>query len=55
MSQLEQNIIRKIWEFSVPKFEPEDNKEYEMEAIRDSTIYAKKIDRYLQKLYYLVV
>ena len=37
-----------------PEFEPADNKEYKVEAIRDSAIYAKKADEHLPELYYLV-
>ena len=37
-----------------PGLELSDDKEYEVEAIRDSTVYAKKADRYLPELYYLV-
>ena len=40
--------------FSVPEFEPGDDKEYEVEAIRDNAIYAKEADRHLLGLYYLV-
>ena len=54
VSLLEQDTTRKGREFSVPKFEPGDNKEYEMEAIRDSAVYAKKADGHLPGLYYLV-
>ena len=56
MSLLEQDTTRKGREFSVPEFElePGDDKEYEVEAIRDSTVYAKEADGYLQGLYYLV-
>ena len=54
MSLLEQDTIRKGQEFSVPEFELGDNKEYEVEAIRDSAIYAKKADGHLPGLYYLV-
>ena len=54
VSLLEQDTIRKGREFSVPEFEPGDNKEYKVEAIRDSTVYAKEADGYLLGLYYLV-
>ena len=54
MSLLEQDITRKGQEFSGPVFEPGDNKEYEMEAIQDSAVYAKKTNGYLPGLYYLV-
>ena len=54
---LEQDIIKKerINEFAeVPEFEKGDNKEYKMKAILKSTVYAKKADRQLLGLYYLV-
>ena len=53
---LEQNITRKgrMNKFSVPEFEPGDNKEYEIEAIRDSIVYTKEVDGHLPGLYYLV-
>ena len=51
---LEQDTTRKGQEFSVPEFEPGNNKEYKMEAIRDSAVYAKEVDGYLLGLYYLV-
>ena len=54
MSLLEQNTTKKGWEFSVPKFELGDDKEYEVEAIRDSAVYAKEADGHLPGLYYLV-
>ena len=37
------------------EFEPGDDKEYEVKAIRDSAVYAKEADGYLPGLYYLVV
>ena len=37
-----------------PKFDAGDNKEYKVEAIKDSAIYAKKVEGYLLSLYYLV-
>ena len=40
--------------FSVPEFEPSNNKEYELEAIQDSAVYAKEANRHLPGLYYLV-
>ena len=55
VSLLEQDITKKGREFSVPKFKPGDNKEYEIKAIQDSTVYAKKTDRHLLGLYYMVV
>ena len=54
VSLLEQDTLRKRQEFSVPEFEPGDNKEYKMETILDSAIYAKEADRQLPELYYLV-
>ena len=55
MSLLEQDTTRKRREFSVPEFEPgDDDKEYEMEAIRDSAVYAQEADGHLPGLYYLV-
>ena len=56
VSLLEQDTTRKGREFSVPEFElePGDDKEYEVEAIRDSAVYAKEADGYLPGLYYLV-
>ena len=36
------------------KFEVGNNKEYKVEAICNSIVYAKKIDGYLPGLYYLV-
>ena len=56
MSLLEQNNTRKgqMNKFSVPEFELGNNKEYKVEAIWDSTVYAKEADRHLPGLYYLV-
>ena len=54
VSLLEQDTTKKEREFSVPEFEPGNDKEYEVEAIRDSTVYAKEADRHLLGLYYLV-
>ena len=55
VSLLEQDTTRKGWEFSVPGFEPGDDKKYEMEAIQDSAVYAKEADGDFPGLYYLVV
>ena len=41
-------------EFSASKFESGDDKEYKIEAIWDSAIYAKEVDKHLPGLYYLV-
>ena len=57
VSLLEQNTTKKrqMNKFiKIPEFKPSDNKEYKVEAIQDSTIYAKKADGYLPGLYYLV-
>ncbi len=58
MSLLEQNTIRKgRADEIVPllKFEAGDSKEYEMETIRDSTVYARESQSdHLPELYYLV-
>ena len=56
VSLLEQDTIRKGQKFSVPEFESgDDDKKYELEAIRDSAVYAKEANRHLPGLYYLVV
>ena len=56
MSLLEQDTTRKRREFSMLEFELGDNdKEYKMEAIRDSVVYARKSKSgQLPGLYYLV-
>ncbi len=36
------------------EFENEDNKEYEVEAIRDSAVYVSKSEGHLLGFYYLV-
>ena len=39
----------------MPEFEPRDNKEYEVEAIRDSAVYARKSESgHLPGFYYLI-
>ena len=57
MSLLEPDTTRKglINEFLAPEFELGDDKKYELEAIRDSAVYAKKADGHLSGLYYLVI
>ena len=55
VSLLEYNTTKKGREFSVPEFEPGDDKEYEVKAIQNSAVYAKEADRYLPRLYSLVV
>ena len=54
VSLLEQDTIRKKHEFLVLEVELGNNKEYAIEAIQDSTIYAKEANRHLPGLYYLV-
>ena len=39
----------------MPEFKAGNDKEYKVEVIQDSAIYAKKADGYLLGLYYLVV
>ena len=39
----------------VSEFELGNDKEYEVEAIRNNTVYAKETDGYLLELYYLVI
>ena len=56
MSLLEQDttIKKRMKEFAkVPEFELDNDKEYEIEAIQDSAIYTKEVDRHLPGLYYL--
>ena len=36
------------------EFNAGNNKEYKLEAIKNSTVYAKKVERHLPDLYYLV-
>ena len=54
MSLLKQDTTRKRQKFSVLEFEPGNNKEYKVEAIQDSAVYAKEVEGYLPGLYYLV-
>ena len=59
MSLLEQDTTRKGWMNELfPKPEPEfdagNDKEYEVETIKDSAVYAKKAEEHLPSLYYLV-
>ena len=59
MSLLEQDITRKgqineLFPEPEPKFDAGDNKEYKVEAIIDSAIYAKEAEGHLLSLYYLV-
>ena len=41
-------------DLSAPEFEPGNNTEYKVEAIRDNAVYAKEVDGHLPGLYYLV-
>ena len=54
VSLLEQDTTKKGREFSMPEFEPNNNKEYEVKAIQDSAVYAKETNGHLPGLYYLV-
>ena len=59
VSLLEQNTIKKgrmnaLFPEREPKFDVDENKEYELETIIDSAVYAKEIERHLPGLYYLV-
>ena len=38
----------------VPEFDESNDKKYKMEAIQDNAVYAKKVDRHLPGLYYLI-
>ena len=38
----------------MPEFEPGNDKEYKVEAIRDSAAYTKAVDGHLPGLYYMV-
>ena len=54
---LKQDTTKKGWInifAEVSKFDKSNDKEYEMKAIRNNTIYATKADGYLPGLYYLV-
>lgn len=54
---LKQKYRRKnrINKFSMPKFKMGNNKKYEIETIQDSAVNAKKTDKHLPRLYYLVI
>ena len=59
MSLLEQDTMKngRINELFLelePEFDTGNNKEYEVEAIIDSAVYAKEAERHLPGLYYLV-
>ena len=53
---LKQDITKKgrINKFAMPEFEVGDNKEYKVEAIHEDAVHAKKANRHLLRLYYLV-
>lgn len=57
MSLLEQDTIKKrqINKFPMPEFKTGYEKEYEVKAIQNSTVYTKEVDKYLSGLFYLVV
>ena len=42
--------VRKASHQDQPEFEPGDDKEYEVEAIRDSAVYTKEVDGHLPEL-----
>ena len=59
MLLLEQDTTRKgrmneLFPEPEPEFDVGDNKEYKVEAIINSAVYAKVAERYLSGLYYLV-
>ena len=54
VSLLEYNTTKKWQEFSVPEFEPGNNKKYKVEAIQASAVYAKEANKHLLELNYLV-
>ena len=57
MSLLEQDITRKGWvddENVVELDTGDESGKYEVEAIRNSAVYAKEVDRDLPGLYYLI-
>lgn len=55
MLLLEQDTKRKGRINKLPEFETDDDKKYEMEAICNSAVYAKKVDGHLSELYSLIV
>ena len=59
MLLLEQDTIRKgrinmLFLEPKPEFDVGNNKKYKIEAIKDSTVYAKEAEGHLPDLYYLV-
>lgn len=59
MSLLKQNIIKKRRVNKLLKLELAldvgDDREYEIEVIKNSTVYAKAIEDQLSRLYYLIL
>ena len=52
---MEQDIITKERVEKVPELDVGDNnEEYKMEAIQDSTVYEKELESHLPELYYLI-
>ena len=59
MSLLEQDTIKKgrineLFPELEPEFDAGDNKKYKVEAIIDSAVYVKEVERHLPGLYYLI-
>ena len=59
MLLLDQDTTRKeemneLFSEPKPEFDTGNNKKYKLEAIKDSIIYAKKAEKHLLGLYYLV-
>ena len=46
--------MNKLFPEPEQEFDAGDNKEYKVEAIQDSAVYAKKAEGHLPGLYYLV-
>ena len=46
--------MNKLFLESEPEFDIGNNKKYELETIKNSTIYAKKVEKHLPGLYYLI-
>ena len=46
--------INKLFSEPKPEFDVSNNKEYKVEAIIDNAVYAKKVEKHLSGLYYLV-
>ena len=60
MSLLEQNTTRKeqmnkLFPKPEPEFDAGNNKEYKVEIIINSAVYAKEAEKHLLNLYYLVL